>query len=97
MEHLPSIQIWCGSTFSEERVREGIFESASSTRRKGHPGIWSLPESRMEKPGQNFLIHLLGIGGVVEATDLIAAFTNAPLQAEFPAAPPGRKLLGNLL
>ena len=51
----------------------------------------------MEEPGQNLLIHLLGIDGVVEAAELIAAPSNAPLQADFPAAPPERKLLVNSL
>jgi hypothetical protein len=51
----------------------------------------------MDKRDQNLLIHLLGIGGVVEASDLTADFTNAPLQADFPTAPPGRKLLENFL
>jgi hypothetical protein len=66
-------------------------------RREGYPRLWSLPEGRMEKPGRNFLIHLLGTGGVAEATDLIAALSNASLQADFPADPPGRKLEGDLL
>jgi len=51
----------------------------------------------MDKPDQNLLIHLLGIDGVVEAAELIAALSNAPLQADFPADPPGRKLEGDLL
>ena len=51
----------------------------------------------MDKPGQNFLTHEIGIGAVVEATDLVAAFTNVPLRADFPAEPTERKLLGNLL